>query len=226
MDAKAILDGLLNTSQKAAGTGMDVAKQASAKVAQGGTPAALLSGLGGAGAVALLFGDKGTKKFAKKALAVGGTAAVGGIAYKVFSDWKANSAAPAQVDIGTPINELPSPAANQRSQAIVQAMISAARADGHIDELEQARITGQIKAAGLEQDVTQFLLAEMSKPLDAARIAALADSPEAAGEIYLVSAMFIDKDVESEQRYLENLASAMGLNQQVTAQLDRQLAAA
>ena len=56
-----------------------------------------------------------------------------------------------------------------------------------------------------------------------AQIAALADSPEAAGEIYLVSAMFVDKDIEQERRYLEALAQAMGLSSQITVQLESQL---
>lgn len=227
MDAKSILDNLLNSSQRAAQSGTQIAQQASAKLTSGTDQGAMLKGAGAgaaaAGAVALLFGSKGTRKFAKKALTLGGTAALGGLAYKTFSDWQAQAKPDEQVNIGTPIAALSHQQATARSEAIVQAMISAARVDGHIDELEQARITEQISAMGLEKDVTQFLLAEMNNPVDAARIAALADSPEAAAEMYLVSAVFVDNNEPHERSYLDQLASLMGLNPDMVKQLEMQL---
>lgn len=223
MDSKAILDNLFNASKTIGESGKQAASRAIDAGGSGKGQAALLGGLGAAGAVALFFGSKGTRKFAKKALTVGGTAAVGGLAYKAYSEWKTQSAEREQFDIGTPIDALPSAGARQRSEAIVQAMISAARADGHIDELELQRITAQLESAGFEQDVSRFLLAEIGKPLDPERIAALADSPEAAAEIYLVSAMFIDNEVAQERNYLNSLAEAMGLDAQVTAQIESQL---
>ena len=227
MDTRNILDSIFNTSQQVAGSGTEMVQQASAQLSAGGNQSAMLKGAGAgalaAGAVAMMFGSKGSRKFAKKAITLGGTAALGGLAYKAYGDWQATKAAPQVADIGTPINALPPQQASVRSAAIVQAMISAARVDGHIDELEQARITRHIKSLGMEQDVTQFLLAELNQPLDATRIARLADSPEAAAEIYLVSAMFIDYDKPLEREYLAALASCMGLEPGVVQQLEAQL---
>ena len=74
----------------------------------------------------------------------------------------------------------------------------------------QTRITDQIRSLGLQQDVTHFLLSEMSKPVEPQRIAALADSPEAAAEIYLVSAVLLDKSREQDRVYLDSLAEGDG----------------
>ena len=209
---------------------------------------AMLKGVGtgalAAGAVALLFGSKGSRKFVGKAAKLGGTAAIGGLAFKAYTDWQAQQQSVSQVqsqldstassasalnlqqfDIGTPINSLAEKAAAQRSESLMQAMITAARADGHVDDAEMAMITQQITNLGLEQDVTRFLLSEMSKPVDVARIAALADSPETAAELYIASAMVIDMDDAEERTYLDKLAVAMNLDAQLVLQLEAPLRA-
>ena len=84
------------------------------------------------------------------------------MAYKAYTDWQAqqNSAPqPAQLDsktssvsaldlnqfeVGTPINDLADKAASKRSESLMQAMITAARADGHVDDDEMNLITQQI----------------------------------------------------------------------------------
>jgi len=247
MDAKVILDGLLEKSQRATQAGMQMAEERSIVPPAGDDRTAMLKGAGAgalaAGAVALFFGSKGTRKFAKKAAKLGGTAALGGLAFKAYSDWQsqqgqpvkvtppqldAHTAQPAtlnldQFDIGTPINDLAGLKASQRSEALMQAMISAARADGHVDEEEMNLITQQINNLGLEQDVTRFLLAEMSKPVDIERIAALADTPETAAELYIASAMVVDMEATEERSYLDNLASAMALDPGLVEQLEAPL---
>ena len=249
MDAKAILDGLLEKSQRATQAGMQMAEERKILPPAGDERTAMLKGAGAgalaAGAVALFFGSKGTRKFAKKAAKLGGTAALGGLAYKAYSDWQASqspsmskapeqsgiaTAQPAvlnldQFDIGTPINDLAGQKASQRSEALMQAMISAARADGHVDDDEMNMITQQIENLGLEQDVTRFLLAEMSKPVDVQRIAALADTPETAAELYMASAMVVDMDDSEERTYLDELASALKLDGELVRQLEAPLKA-
>ena len=259
MDARAILDSLLHSTQKASQAGMQMAEDKSLIPPEGDQRTAMLKGMGtgalAAGAVALLFGSKGTRKFAKKAVKVGGTAAIAGIAYKAFSDWQAAKAqqagasAPAtigegshsanaintgtptksldldQFEPGTPIADLSEIQATVRSESIVRAMISAARADGHVDDDEMALIRQQISNLGLEQDVTQFLLAELTKPVDVAAVAKLADTPETAAELYLASALVVDIDNSDERRYLDNLAREMDLDEQMVANLEAPLRA-
>ena len=97
MDAKAILDGLLDKSQRATQAGLAMAEEKSIIPPAGNERSAMLKGAGAgalaAGAIALLFGSKGTRKFAKKAARLGGTAAIGGIAYKAFTEWQAQQQA-------------------------------------------------------------------------------------------------------------------------------------
>ncbi|MFK8075223.1 MAG: tellurite resistance TerB family protein [Granulosicoccus sp.] len=249
MDAKAILDGLLDKSQRATTAGMQMAEERNIIPPAGDERTAMLKGAGAgalaAGAVALLFGSKGTRKFVGKAAKLGGTAAIGGLAYKAYTDWQSQqsqqtppSAAPAQInnqtaqpaslnlnqfDVGTPINDLADQAAAKRSEALMQAMITAARADGHVDDEEMNMITQQINNLGLEQDVTRFLLAEMSKPVDVNRIAALADTPETAAELYIASAMVVDMDDAEERVYLDKLAVALNLDASLVLQLEAPL---
>ncbi len=250
MDAKAILDGLLEKSQRATTAGMQMAEERNIIPPAGDERTAMLKGAGAgalaAGAIALLFGSKGTRKFAGKAAKLGGTAAIGGLAYKAYTDWQAQqaqaaqSAAPAQLDtntiqpaslnlsqfdIGTPINDLAEQAAAKRSEALMQAMITAARADGHVDDDEMSMITQQINNLGLEQDVTRFLLSEMGKPVDVERIAALADTPETAAELYIASAMVIDMNDAEERQYLDKLAAALNLDAALVVQLEAPLRA-
>lgn len=248
MDAKAILDGLLDKSQRATQAGMQMAEERKIIPPAGDERTAMLKGAGAgalaAGAVALFFGSKGTRKFAKKAAKLGGTAAIGGLAYKAYTSWQEQQAQQGagtrpqafksastgtgslnldQFDIGTPINNLAAEPASLRSEALMQAMITAARADGHVDEDEMSLITQQIQSLGLEQDVTRFLLAEMSKPVDAARIANLADTPETAAELYIASAMVVDMDSTEERVYLDQLASALNFDQNLVSQLEAPL---
>ncbi len=247
MDAKAILDGLLEKSQRATQTGMQMAEDKNIIPPAGDERTAMLKGAGAgalaAGAVALLFGSKGTRKFVGKAAKLGGTVAIGGLAYKAYTDWQAQQnqqQAPAQLDsnasqgsslnlnqfeVGTPINELADKAASKRSEALIQAMITAARADGHVDDEEMNLITQQINNFGLEQDVTRFLLSEMSKPVDVDRIAALADTPETAAELYIASAMVVDMDSPNERGYLDKLAAALKLDPQLVKELEAPLRA-
>lgn len=102
-------------------------------------------------------------------------------------------------------------------------MITAARAGGHVDENEMNVSTRQIENLRLEQDVTRFLLFEMSMPADLARIATLADTPEMAAELYIASVMAVDLDQPAELSCLDKLAVAMGLDSQPVAQLEAPL---
>ena len=105
MDTRNILDRLLERSQQATNAGIGMADDGRAGSTADDERVAMLKGAGagalGAGAVALLFGSKGTRKFAKKAARLGGTAALGGLAYKVYTDWQAQQEASGAGAAGT-----------------------------------------------------------------------------------------------------------------------------
>ncbi len=263
MDSKAILEQLLAQSRNAVNNGVQAAEERRFIPPQGDERTAMLKGAGAgalaAGAVAMFMGNKGSRKFLKKAAKFGGTAALGGLAYKVYADMQtaqntqpapatgtpipaadsAPSADPiaiesdagkpplslnlAQFENSAPIDELAEPEAQQRSESVLRAMITAARADGHIDSKEMDAITQEISALGLEQDVSRFLLDEMNKPVDAERIAGFVDSPEAGAELYIASAMVIDQSDAAGRDYLGHLAAALGLSPSVVALLEAPL---
>jgi uncharacterized membrane protein YebE (DUF533 family) len=229
MDAKAILDSLLEKSQEATRKGVALAEDKLDIPESGEQRDAMLDGLGkgavAAGAVALLLGTRAGRKLTGTALKVGGLAAVGGIAYKTYTQWQARQAGSAARDLGTPITELAQDAANERSQSIVRAMIAAARSDGHIDDAERQHIVAKIKSFGMEQDITSFLLGELESGADARSIAALADSPEAAAEIYLASAMVIDFEDQKERDYMNELAKGLKLEPELARSLEREVTA-
>ncbi len=244
MDAKAILDGLLDKTQRATQAGISMAEERSVIPPAGDERSAMIKGVGtgalAAGAVALLFGSKGTRKFVKKAAKLGGTAAIGGLAYKAFNDWQAQQAGnggtqaqsfSGKLDLdqfaqtGTPIANLVDDEATARSESIIQAMISAARADGHVDDEEMALITRQIASFELERDVTSFLLNELNKPVSVEAIAALADTPETAAELYIASALVVDMESPAERAYLDQLAAAMKIDAGMIPHLEAPLKA-
>jgi uncharacterized membrane protein YebE (DUF533 family) len=209
----------MDLAQSMAEKGKELAEQHLNIPKEGAERDAMLSGLGkGAAAVgtlAVLLGTNAGRRITGAGLKLGSLAALGGLAYKAFQNWQSGTL----TNLGDSINELTGPAAEQRSMALIQAMIAAAKADGHIDDSERANITKQIQAMGMDADAQKFISDELDKPLDAKAIAALAESPKAAAEIYLTSLMVINVDNDQERAYLAELASAMNLAPDLVAQL-------
>jgi len=107
---------------------------------------------------------------------------------------------------------------------MLRAMIAAAKADGHIDAAEQANIKAGVAQLELDADIADFIQAEAAKPLDVAEVAAGADSPEAATEIWLASRMIVDADNAPERNYLDSLAAELKLAPDLISELEAQLA--
>jgi uncharacterized membrane protein YebE (DUF533 family) len=114
-----------------------------------------------------------------------------------------------------------SPADEQAvSRALLTAMIAAAKADGHIDAAEQARIFGEMDRHALDADDKAFLMDALRAPLDVEAVARLARTPEEAAEIYAASLMAIDVDTPQERAYLDHLARRLGLDPGLVRHLD------
>ncbi|BBM64013.1 protein YebE [Vibrio alfacsensis] len=174
----------------------------------------------GGGLIGMLMGSKKSKKMAKKmgtgALKVGGAAALGALAYKVYNDWQAK-----QDTQG--VSEAFDPEDNKHAKLILKAMIGAAKADGHVDQEEMARIEQALTEMGADDHVRQLVHQELHKPLDPEEIARLATSPQQASEIYLASLIVADEQNFMEKAYLQELAKQLNLSPEVTYQLEAQL---
>ena len=190
------------------------------KLLHSGAASGLLGGALAGTLTSLLTGKKG-KKLAKSALTVGGVAAVGGLAYMAYKRYQQGELAQptaAHSGPGQPLREaefLPpddDPASrNALGLALVQAMIAAAKADGHIDQSEHRRIFEQLNKLDLDAESKAFLLEELGKPLDLDAVVKLGVTPEVATEIYTASVLAVDVDSPAEGAYLQMLAARLNL---------------
>ena len=229
MDAKNFIDDLIASAKRLSDQGRDLAEDRLGIPQQGEQRDAMLDGMGkgalAAGALAILLGTGVGRRITGSALKLGGLAAVGTVAYKAYRHWQAQQAG-AVDEPGTPVGELAAPGARDRSELLLQAVVVAAMADGHIDGDERIRIERQLAELGLERDLERFIADQLQNPPSAAGLAARADSAEAAAEVYLVSRLVIDLENDAEKRYLDELVAALGLDPALRAELERHAAIA
>jgi uncharacterized membrane protein YebE (DUF533 family) len=196
------------------------------KSGQGGDLGTLLKGAGGgalaAGALGMLLGNKSARKMGGKALTYGGLAALGVVAYKAYSNWQAQQASAPQAEPQT-LDRLPAPQAEIHSQAILKALVGAAKADGHVDARERELIEGELVKLTGDAELQHWLQAELNKPLDPAEIARAASTPEMAAEMYIASVLMVDEEHFMERAYLEELARQLKLDPALKAELEAQV---
>lgn len=222
-DAKSLLDQLMGATggsdakNQGRGGSSDLLNQGKDFLSsQGGGLA--LGGLAG-----LMLGTKTGRKIGGKAATYGGLALVAGLAYKAYQGYQANqqgSPRPAQgqpdaleAPRDTPFDPARAPGGeNAFAVTLLTAMISAAKADGHIDADEQAMIFEKIGEAELDSESKAFLMDELRAPLDLDKVVAGATSPETAAEIYAASRLAIDPDHAAEKAYLQMLAARLELD--------------
>jgi uncharacterized membrane protein YebE (DUF533 family) len=110
-----------------------------------------------------------------------------------------------------------------RASLAVEAMASAAKADGQIDPQELDKILGALESAGIEEDGRRWVLEEMRKPLDLPGLIAKVRDQETAAQVYAASLLAIQVDTPAEEDYLHRLASGLRLPDQVVASIRQQL---
>lgn len=227
MNTKSLIDRLLQSGsemlQSSGGSG-DQRRQ----TGEGGMNEFLKGAGGGAlagSAMALLLGNKKARKFGGKALKVGGAAAIGLIAFQAFRAWQANQQAAPQHEPRT-LDRVSAPEAEEHSQAILKALLSAAKADGHIDDRERQLIDTQVRELTGDNELEAWVDAELKKPVDPADVAARATSPELAAEMYLASLVMVDEESFMEKAYLDELAKRLQLDDDLRAELRAELHAA
>ncbi|MEQ9490483.1 MAG: DUF533 domain-containing protein [Alphaproteobacteria bacterium] len=241
MDINRLIDGFIGSgSEQQASPGQQ--KKSGLSNAMSGFPGGLAGGAAAGGLVALMLGSKKARKLGGKALTYGGMAAVGGLAYKAYSDYRKSQqslpsqqgqAAPPRSVPPEPIRSIPPAPAdsgfdpaqqqdrngNDLRLGLVQAMISAAKADGHIDTAENDNIRAQINSTNLAADEKGFLFDQLGAASDPIAIANLAGDETQASELYLASALTIDINTPEESRYMERLGDALRLPDALRQQL-------
>ncbi|WP_029653172.1 tellurite resistance TerB family protein [Marinobacter daepoensis] len=238
MNVMSVLNQIMSQAQggqarNGSQSGMDVNKMMGSLSSQfsggkGGSGFDVKSLLGG-GALGLMLGSKRGRKMGGKALKYGALAGVGVLAWKAYQNYQSNNQAPAAASAaqqGQPLEQLQGADQERRGLEILQAMIMAARADGHIDANERQLLTQEIERLGPDDELQAWIQQQFDAPLDANTLAKSADSPQAAREIYVVSAVIIDEQNPMERAWLEQLAGALELDPGLARELDQQVLAA
>jgi uncharacterized membrane protein YebE (DUF533 family) len=179
----------------------------------------------------------------------GGLALIATLAYQAYQNWQANQGQPRYGQGSAPptgraagfipsadeasrilggTRFAPASAADEqdRARALLIAMITAAKADGHIDADEQGRIFGEMDRHALDADDKAFLMDALRAPVDVEAVARLARSPEQATELYAASLMAITVDTAQERAYLDHLARSLRLDPGLVRHIEATLASA
>ncbi|MGR5066554.1 tellurite resistance TerB family protein [Photobacterium sp. DNB22_13_2] len=214
---KTVMDKLLGEASKY----LDNGKEHAGK--QAGSSNDLLKGALGGGVFGALLGNKKTRKLAKKygtkAAAVGGTALVGTLAYQAYKKWQQEETVPAEASVSEPVFQQQ---LDDKAGLLLQAMVFAAKADGHIDEQERTAIAKWIIGQQLELDSETAILRWVDAPLDPMALSQQVDNMALASEVYLVSLLTVDVDHFLERAYLDELAKALSLPDELVARIEEQ----
>ena len=213
-DPKSLLNDLLGSTIP--GTGSTV-RDSAGKATQMAKDNPLAAGA----LVAVLLGTDTGRQVGGAALKLGGIAAIGGLAYKAYQNYK-NGGKPADAAAQDPaLLPPPEDTAFHPSQApqgeaefaltLVRAMIAAANADRHIDEGERKKIADKLALSGIGPEAEQFLNAEIEKPLSIDELVKAAQTDAQKLELFTASRLTIDPDTRVERGYLDLLAGRLGL---------------
>ncbi len=211
-----------------------------------GAASGFAGGLAGGLASGLLTSKAG-RKFGKKALKVGGIAAVGGVAYAAFQKYREGQAGGAAAPAGAPAMAPSAPSAPQHAASpagapalerfvpesqgggellaftLIRAMAAAAQADGKLDGAERHAIYERVGALDLSEAEKATLLAHLGNPVDLNELVAAATSVEIAVEIYTASLLAIEVDTAAERAYLAMLAARLELPAPLVASIHQEV---
>jgi uncharacterized membrane protein YebE (DUF533 family) len=216
------------------------------KLISGLTSSGVLGGVAGGAAAGALMSNKKVRKHAGTLLQVGGLAALGGVAWKAYQGYKAGQSAepasgplpgntapaaapqanwPELTEQGFAIRE-EEPDGESRGVLLVQAMIAAAAADGHLDSAERGRIMARLEQLELAPQEKIVVMDALQKPSSQSELCARVTCPEVATEVYLSSLLAVDSDCAQSALYLDTLAHRLNLPAGLVAQLRRAAEAA
>ncbi|MCP3867709.1 MAG: tellurite resistance TerB family protein [Gammaproteobacteria bacterium] len=179
---------------------------------------------GGLGAlVGALLGGGGSS--AKGALGGTALALLGSLAMKALqgesgsSTGMSDSSSRLMAGLRPPENEQEARQVESLAELTLKAMSNAAKADGSVDQDEIRRIMGKAAEDGLTSEEREFIQRELESPMDTAGLIRAVPNHQIATQIYAASLLAIEVDTDAEWRYLRELASGLGLSEEVTGQL-------
>ncbi|WP_373187622.1 tellurite resistance TerB family protein [Halopseudomonas sp.] len=228
MNTRSLLDQLLHAGkdllQNQGGGNAAPPTRSNAGSPLGGLLGSVGGGALGGGAMSLLMGSKKARKVGGKVVVYGGLAALGVVAYKAYSNWQSQTQAAAMPGPPQTVDRVPAAQVEQHSQAILRAVIGAAKADGHIDQRERLLIDGEVERITDDSELKRWFDQELAKPLDPADVARSAATPEIAAEMYLASLVMVDDQNFMERAYLDEFARQLKLDPALKSELETQAA--
>lgn len=149
----------------------------------------------------------------------GATAAAGagaaGILQQIFTGFTQAHGNNSPYSGGTSSNE-------ERARRLVYAMVFAAKSDGQIDQQEQQGLSARISQMNLGPQVNEWVQDAVQQPLDPNIIASGVNNEHEALEVYLMSYSAINPDQFMERNYLDALAKALHIPDNVKATVEQQ----
>ncbi|KFK91805.1 MULTISPECIES: tellurite resistance TerB family protein [unclassified Serratia (in: enterobacteria)] len=159
------------------------------------------------GLVGILLANKSSRKmvgkFGKNALIIGGSAALGAVLWDKYKQ-RVKETHQEEVQFG-----LRSTPADLRAKRLVQALVFAAKSDGHIDDEEKQAIDHSLKQLQVGDEAQGWVQQAIDQPLNPDLIAQSVRNEEEALEVYYLSCMVIDVDHFMERSYLDALAQSL-----------------
>ena len=121
--------------------------------------------------------------------------------------------------------DLEAPANAANALRVVRAMIAASKADGSIDVAEREKIFARVGEAGLSPAEHDEVLRLLGQPPDREAIVRFFFNDTAATEIYAASLLAVSPANRAERAWLDMLAARLGLEGELTLELDRSVEA-
>ena len=212
-DPKKMLDDLLGTNVPGAGgTVRDKFGQA--------TQLAKDNPLAAGALAAVLLGTGTGRAVTGSAVRLGGLAAIATLGYRAYQNYKnggtpLETTASGEPDLIAPPQDAgfstDSKDSKEFTLVLVRAMIAAARADGHINDEERAKIGDKVAMAGMDPEAQAFLAKELESPVDLDALVAAAQTEEQRVELYTASRLAIEPKTRAERGYLDLLAGRLQL---------------
>ena len=199
---------------------LDVAKNSASKLETGNQTIDSLTKVGGGaalgGLLSMILGRSGGASLAK----LGSLAVLGNLAYQAYQNYQ-KSQQNSQLNISeNAFDVLNSSSHVDAGELILRTMIAAAAADGEITEDEKQTIANE---AGNNPELAQWLEQEIQNPISINEIAHLVGNDTALASNVYLAARLVSKDLSRKEIiFLADLAQALGLDDALVEQLEKQ----
>ena len=199
---------------------LDVAKNSASKLETGNQTIDSLTKVGGGaalgGILSMILGRSGGASLAK----LGSLAVLGNLAYQAYQNYQKSQQSNQPNISENAFDVLNSSSHVDAGELILRTMIAAAAADGEITEDEKQTIANE---AGNNPELAQWLAQEIQNPISINEIACLVGNDTALASNVYLAARLVSKDLSRKEIiFLADLAKALGLDDALVEQLEKQ----